>query len=74
MPALAARVKAPMLKTIFCEPPGVRVMALKPPEARLVLRTSCEVPAEALPRRIRLPPPFSVSELALGILALFCVV
>ena len=74
VPAVAARVMPLMLKTIFWDPPGVSVMVLKPPLARVVLRTSCEVLAEAFPRRIRLPPPFRVSEFAPGILLLFCVV
>ena len=59
VPAVAARVNAPKVRTIFWEPPGVSLMVLKPPLARVVLATACAVSAEALPSRMRLPPPLS---------------
>ena len=59
VPAEVARVKAPKLRRIFWDPPGVSRNVLKPPLARFVLATACAVSAEALPSRMRLPPPFS---------------
>ena len=71
VPAEVARVKAPKLRRIFWDPPGVSLIVLKPPLVRVVLATACEVSAEALPSRVRLPPPLSARAPAALILEVF---